>query len=248
MRNYGWVLFLIEFAVFVFTPSSVLSKKEPAKPVIEVTERRMPGGAEMIIFRIDPKRARFSCAYSNPPKRVKEFAKNAGAALTVNGGYWGKDYTPTDLLIVNGDTIKKANLKNSHYGLFYVKKGRAWIRDLRIQPVGAKERFEYALKSGPTLIKPGGKPYYLKKSVSAHARNAIGADKEGRIFFVLNKTGRITYKDLTDILHSKEIQADYAFNLDGGSSVGYYLRLPKQQVLQRRSAPVSSVIQVFLNE
>lgn len=202
----------------------------------------------MIVFRIDPKRAKFTCAYANPPRRVKDFAKQSGADLTVNGGYWAKDYTPTDLLIVNGKTIKKANFKSSHYGLFYVKKGRAGVRDIRVHPIGAKERFEHALKAGPTLIRPGGKPYYLKKSVSAHARNAIGIDNSGRLFFVLNKNGRITYKDLTDFLHSEHIKANYAFNLDGGSSVGYHFLSSDQKILDRRSAPVSSVIQVFLRK
>ena len=230
------LLGILSFAVFAFSDS--ISNSGP----IEFSQVTLPGGAKLAVFRIDLQSARFACAYTNPPRSVEAFAQS-DAILTVNAGYWMADYTPTDLLVVQGKTVKEANLENHHYGLFYVKKGRANVRDLRVSPLKKAERFEHAVKSGPTLVLPGGRPY-TSKSVSRHARNAVGKDSSGKLFFVLNTTGRLTYRELTDFL-IEELQADYAFNLDGGASVGYTFRSPDGKVHRRRGKPVSSVIQVF---
>lgn len=211
---------------------------------VEYFEHQMAGGTVLAVFLVDA--AKFECRvdYSNPPDTVSGFAKKHDALLTVNGGYWNADYTPTDLLVAGGKVIKKPNTVNYHFGLFYAKNGKCNVRDVRRSPIGKNEKFDHAIKAGPTLIKPGGRKY-LHKSTSRHARNAVGKDKKGRLFFVLNKTGRITYNELVDFLASDKIKADYAFNLDGGRSTGYTLRLDGKTIHQRKSAPVSSVIMIF---
>ena len=110
--------------------------------------------------------------------------------------------------------------------------------------VAKGERFEHAVKCGPTLVLPGGRANKLK-SVSRHARTAVGRDKSGRLFFVLTERGRLTYADLTKVLLDDAIDADYAFNLDGGSSVSYCYRTPDGKVHERHGVPVSSVILVL---
>jgi len=208
-------------------------------------EHLLKNGSLLSIYKFNPAKFRFEAAYSNPPKTVNQFSQEKQEAIfTVNGGYWDRDYKPTDLLVVNGKTIKKPNYKNSHYGLFYVKSKTGHLRDLRYKPLGKRERFKHAIKCGPTCVLPGGKPNYIK-SISKHARNIIGVDKKGYIFFVLNKSGRMTYKEATDFLVSDKIDAFYAFNLDGGGSVGFVYKEKGKVVDQRRSKKVNSVIYII---
>lgn len=242
MRITRYVALLI--MVCCFAEASAAGKEKPPGASIEFVKKTLKGGVELAIFKIDPARHRLACAYANPPKTVGDFAKDSKAALAVNAGYWAADYKPTDLLVVEGQTIKKANLKNLHWGLFYVSNKRARVRDLRYRPFAKGERFEHAVKCGPTLVLPGGRANKLK-SVSRHARTAVGRDKSGRLFFVLTERGRLTYADLTKVLLDDAIDADYAFNLDGGSSVSYCYRTPDGKVHERHGVPVSSVILVL---
>ena len=228
----------------VFYAGASFAKDEKSAPNIEYSLHELENSVEIALFLVPKSRFRFACAYANPPKTVAKFADKSGATLTVNGGYWDADYNPTDLLIVNGKKIKKINTKNWHYGLFFVKKGQAGVRDLRSRPIRAKEIFEHAIKCGPTLVRPGGVKTPTK-STTLHARAAVGRDRKGNLFFALNKRGRMTYGDLSDFLLSKAVKAEYAFNLDGGRSVGYVFVDENGKIKQRRSAAVNSVIQVF---
>jgi uncharacterized protein YigE (DUF2233 family) len=237
------IVLLIATLAFASAFGDQAAPKPESPPEIETFEKVLPGGAAVRFFRFDPEKTKVLVAYANPPKTVEEFAIETPALLSVNAGYWDSEYKPTDLLIVDGKTIHSANMKNYHYGLFYVKDTKAAVRDIRIRPIRSGEKFQFALKCGPTLIKTGGKKY-VYKSESRHARAAVGRDKKGRIFFAMNRRGRLTYNELSDLLLSEEIGAQYAFNLDGGPSVGYHFRQTDGKVIQRRSQPVSSVIQV----
>ena len=201
-------------------------------------------GVEIVVLTVDPAKAEFRVAYANPPKPGNRFAEDSGAVLVVNGGYWDAEYRPTDLVVVAGKTIKKANLKNSHYGLFYVKGGKVDVRDLRDRPLGKDETFAYAVKSGPVLVRKGGVANRIK-SESSHARCAVGRDKKGRIFFALHKRGRMTYNEFSAFLLTDKVDADYAFNLDGGSSVSYVLKRTDGKIVRKPGPPISSVIEVF---
>lgn len=240
MRNTFFIIWLMVIICF-FASQRVSAQSANQIPGIVYEEKALPDGTVLVFLKIDPAKVDFRCFYENPPMTVNQFAEKTKAPFTVNAGYWDKQYRPTDLLVVQGKTVKTQNTKNSHSGLFFVKGDKADVRDIRRHPILKSERFDYAVKCGPTLVLPGGLPK-TSKSVSRHARLAVGKDKNGFIIFLLNKTGRMTYEEFTAVLLEPWVNAEFAFNLDGGPSVGYELKLPDGQVYRRRSQAISSVI------
>ncbi|MBZ0274332.1 phosphodiester glycosidase family protein [bacterium] len=140
----------------------------------------------------------------------------SGATVTVNGGYWDASYKPTDLLVAGGKKIRDRNPKAPFRGLFFVRDGRARLADLSREHGAANGPFEEAMICGPVIVRDGRMAKH--RSTSEHRRTVIGRDKRHGIFFLVIDGARASYGELSDIALSDGVDAQFAFNLDGGSS------------------------------
>jgi uncharacterized protein YigE (DUF2233 family) len=198
------------------------------------------------VMMIDPKQFDFSVVFANPPLTVGQFHdRSPNVLLTVNGGYWDRNYRPTDLCVAEGRIIKAANTRNKHFGLFVVAQdGAVTITDIADVPLSSIDLtgLRHALKSGPHLIRKG-QPLKFKAN-SSHARTVIATNVQGDVLFVVNKAGTMTYSEMTAFLISTGLDITDAFNLDGGRSAGFVLGKGANTV-QKDSWEVADVIQVI---
>ncbi|MCL4235243.1 MAG: phosphodiester glycosidase family protein, partial [Deltaproteobacteria bacterium] len=191
---------------------------------------------------LDPEAFDVRIVYTNPPKSVQEQHREAKAVLTVNGGYWTAEYRPTDLLISDGKRIGSYNRKASFKGLFFVKGSRAAVRDLAKHPWSASEELEQAVRCGPVVVRNGA--VVPSKSTTRHRRTVIGRTRDGRIFFVASDRQFWTYDESAAICLRDPINAEFAFQLDGGGSTGLMLDSDGAHAAIP-SVAVGSHIQVF---
>ncbi|MCB9488530.1 MAG: phosphodiester glycosidase family protein [Deltaproteobacteria bacterium] len=231
------------FAMLIVSPLSAPSAVAQDVPALIYKKLTTPSG-DVHFVSMDPAKFRFEAVYTNPPQSVQARHADSKAILTVNGGYWAEDYTPTDLLVTDGKIVKSENKLTRFKGLFFVKGGMAGLRDLARKPLkdGEAEAFEQAVKCGPAIVRDGRPVAY--KSTKRHRRTIIGEDVAGRIFFLVSDSAWLTYGDAAKIATAAPVNASFAFNLDGGSSTG--LVIDWRDVHAREiSVPVGSHIEVF---
>lgn len=193
-----------------------------------------------------PRFFNYAVAFANPPKSVSRFHQdNKNALLTLNGGYWDEHYRPTDLCVVTGKVIKSVNTRNSHFGLFAVRRnGELVIEDLKNKSLSKADvsEFLYALKSGPHLIRKGAPVAY--KSSRSHARTVVGKNVQNDVLFVITKSGMMSYAEMSNFLLDSGLGITDAFNLDGGSSTGFALGRGTGGI-SRDSVNIANAIQVM---
>lgn len=199
------------------------------------------------VIQSAPRFFNYSVAFANPPKSVSQFHHdNKNALLTLNGGYWDDLYRPTDLCVVEGKIIKSVNTRNSHFGLFAIRRnGELVIDDLKNKPLNKADvsEFLYALKSGPHLIRKGAPVAY--KSSRRHARTVVGKNVQNNVLFVITKSGMMSYAEMSEFLLDLGLGITEAFNLDGGSSTGFALGRGTNGI-SRDTVNIANVIQVMI--
>jgi len=204
-------------------------------------------GTIVSVILTDPQFFNFSVAFAHPPKSVSQFHKdNRGALFTLNGGYWDQNHLPTDLCVVEGKIISPVNTRNSHFGLFAVRRnGELIIGDLKEKPLSKMDvnDFLYALKSGPHLVRRGVPVTF--KSNSSHARTVICKNNMNHVLFVITKLGTMTYSEITTFLIDSGLGITDAFNLDGGSSTGFALGRGMDRILSD-TFMIANVIQATM--
>lgn len=152
---------------------------------------------------------------------VNELASSSPALITVNGGFFDKDFRPLGLRIQNQQQ-KQALKPISWWGVFYIKDGKAFIKRAS-QMQGPLSGIEFAIQSGPRLLVAGKIPS-LKPG--RDERTALGITAEGAIIMVVTENAPITTTELAEVMKAPPILAKYALNLDGGSSTQVYVNLP----------------------
>ncbi|MEO3989601.1 phosphodiester glycosidase family protein [Pseudocitrobacter cyperus] len=117
---------------------------------------------------------------------------NGQVLMAMNGGIYGKDYTPLGLYIENGKKLSPVN-RASGGGNFFIRPGGVFY--LRGQKAGivtldafkSSKGMDYAVQSGPMLIENGTINWRLKPSASSRKlRNAVGINRKGRVVFMLS--------------------------------------------------------------
>ncbi|MCZ7585617.1 MAG: phosphodiester glycosidase family protein [Deltaproteobacteria bacterium] len=192
---------------------------------------------------LSPDKFEFKVVYTNPPASVQEsHRRQPRAVLTVNGGYWTETYEPTDLLVSDGRVVKNVNRKSPFNGLFFVRGGKAAVRNLNEAPLSTAEQFQQAVKCGPLLVRKNHA--VASKSTTRHRRTVVGRDKAGRIFFLVTDGVLARYADMTTVALEIPVRAEFAFNLDGGGSTGLAFDVGERKI-SVHSVPVGSVIQVL---
>jgi len=141
-----------------------------------------------------------------------EYAEHSNALITINGGFFDKNYQALGLRISNGKQHSPLK-KISWWGVFYVKNNKAYVSGVR--QFSADKNIDFAVQSGPRLLINGQIPS-LKPGRAE--RSALGITKDGQVIILVTDNSPISTGELADILKAPPLNCVNALNLDGGSS------------------------------
>lgn len=179
----------------------------------------------LYLLRIDPKYYQFGVDYApGEPKPLSVWQRETDALVVVNGGYFTPEQYATGLTIVDGE---QSGWSYNFGGMVDIRDGVARVRSLEDEPYQDGERIDFGLQAFPMLVRPGDIGYD-GGSVSAARRTVIGQDKEGYIIILVADSPSFTLHGLSKYLLTSSLNLDVALNLDGGSSSGVQVALPRE--------------------
>ena len=170
----------------------------------------------LLLARVDPKRWRVT-AHSAPAgdRDLASWMQSLGAALVVNGSYYGEKGEPDTPFRSAGVDLGPTVYEGSQ-GAFVSKLGEARIVDL--QGGNWRKAFEGAsdaLVSYPLLLDQNGKSRASPSQWLAN-RSFIAQDHEGRIVIGTSVDAVLTLTNLAAVLKAPQLDLALALNLDGG--------------------------------
>jgi hypothetical protein len=162
--------------------------------------------------------------------RTSTFARDMGAQVAINGGFWTLvTHKPLGLLVTAGRKWKDA-ADDEEYGFLGVDKdGKAWISPPEEVYKNPAKSLSLALSGTPMIVRQGrvakvnGCGYVCMK----HPRAAVGLDQAGKSLFLVVSDGRqedsasISLKSLARFM--LDIGVWDALNLDGGGSATLFI-------------------------
>lgn len=174
-------------------------------------------------FRIDLKTNRLGLVTARqldaPHASASEYARHSNALLTINGGFFDKDYQPLGLRINQGQQLSPLK-KISWWGVFYVRNNKAGVASARQFQQG--NHLDFAVQSGPRLLVKGQIPA-LKPGRAE--RSALGITKDGKVIMLITDNAPVSTQELAAIMKAPPLNCVDALNLDGGSSSQLHARV-----------------------
>ena len=152
--------------------------------------------------------------------------------FAMNGGMYGDDFSPTGLLIENGEELKRANVAEvqgapgtipNFYkkpnGVFYVGPDGAGVMETEAF-LRARPDAQFATQSGPMLVIDGAiHPAFIVGSSDRKMRNGVCVSGD-EVHFVITER-RVNFHDFARFF-SEKLGCENALFLDGGSAPGLY--------------------------
>lgn len=202
------------------------------------------------VVRVDPAAVRCRVLYApGQPLPLSAWARQSGALLVINGGYFTEDYRATGLLITHGE--RYGATYDDFAGMFAVTPDeQTSIRWLRTWPYDPAEPLREALQSFPVLVKPGGVMGFPSGADdgSPARRSVVAQDRQGRLLFLVARRSNFSLHGLAVWLTESDLEVDMALNLDGGASSGLWLMGGTAAAQLESGVPVPAVIAVFSPE
>jgi hypothetical protein len=172
---------------------------------------------------------------------VRELAREAGALLAVNGGFFLADFTPLGLLVSQGRELNA--LRRVDWGVFSVARGRAAVvhrREWR-----APHGLEFAIEAGPRLV-VAGRVLSLKPQRARRTALCVRAPDD---VAVVVTAGPLYTSELAELLARSEREGGLgcvdALNLDGGSSTQLWFDHGGRRIEVPAVAPVANAVGLF---
>ena len=178
------------------------------------------GAAEVdrvMLARIDPSHFRFEVRSSQGgDKTLAAWMAQTGAALVVNGSYYGHDGRPATPVRSMGEPLGPP-VYDAQAGAFVASGASAGLRDLAGSSwAAAFGSVPDALVSYPLLIEPDGRNGVARASRWLANRSFVGEDSAGRILIGTTKDAFFTLHALAEFLRAAPLDLKMALNLDGG--------------------------------
>ena len=159
--------------------------------------------------------------------------RGSNLKFAMNGGMYGDDFSPTGLLVAEGEELKRANVAEvrgapgsipNFYkkpnGVFYVGPDGAGVMETKAF-LNARPDAEFATQSGPMLVIDGElHSAFIAGSSDRKMRNGVGVSGPGEVHFVISE-GRVNFHDFARLFRDK-LGCEDALFLDGGSAPGLY--------------------------
>jgi len=187
----------------------------------EVAEMPVLGGGQeidrMLLARIDPTRYRFVVRNAAAGDRdIDDWMRVLGAAMVINGSYYGLDGTPATPFVSEGIRIGPDRYDGRH-GVFAASNGTAMIRDLaRSDWREAFKGADNAMVSYPMLVAPDPEEYPIARSKWLANRSFVGQDASGKIIVGTTRDAFFSLARLAAFLRAAPLGLTLALNLDGG--------------------------------
>lgn len=168
------------------------------------------------LVRLDPRRLRFEVFHEAvEPRTVEAWRERLGAAVVVNGSFYGMDLQPQTPVRSGGRRLGPAGYRSRH-GVFVSGPGAAVI-DLAGRPVDAAiAGHRDALVSYPLLLAPDGRVRAAGKDTWLANRTFVATDRRGRVILDTTETGLFALERLGRFLKQAPLDLVAALNLDGG--------------------------------
>ena len=188
---------------------------------MSIQPKRFNPWSQLHVFKINLKNYSLSLAmaneYSQKTSAVNQLAHLSNALIAINGGFFNPEYEPLGLRIKNGKILNpKKNI--SWWGIFYVKNNQPYL--VAPNQFYPKQSITFAIQGGPRLLINGRVPK-LKQGIAE--RSAIGISKNDDVIIAVTERLPLSTTELANYL--KQLQCDYALNLDGGSSSQLYANI-----------------------
>lgn len=171
----------------------------------------------IFLARIDPAHYRFELRNDvSNRSNLDQWMHRTGAALIVNGSYFGQDAMPATPSIVAGAPAGPTDYAAAH-GAFVSSPEHTAIADLAQQDWRTALRgADTAFVSYPMLIAPDGHTRTAADAGWLANRSFVGEDKSGDIIIGTTKSAFFTLPRLADFLKRSPLNLRAALNLDGG--------------------------------
>jgi uncharacterized protein YigE (DUF2233 family) len=197
-------------------------------PGVEVRSLNVAAGElteRVTIARLDPTHATLRVFYTpGNAYPVSAWARQTGALLVVNGGYFTAEQTVTGLTVTNG--AAHGAPYGDYAGMLAVGvDGVFTVRWLRTWPYDPAEPLREAVQSFPVLVKPGGEMGFPADADDGRpSRRTVAAqDRRGCLLLMIAPRGYLSLHDMAVWLATSDLDVDVALNLDGGTSSGFWL-------------------------
>jgi uncharacterized protein YigE (DUF2233 family) len=178
--------------------------------------------AKLNAFKIDLDDYQLDIALNNDNltklANLKNFAEQEKASLVINGGFFTPQYKPLGLRISNYQQLNELK-PISWWGVFYIKKNRAYIRPFK--NLGRYKQIAFAVQAGPRLLINSKIP---KLKSGKAQRTALGITKENDLIIVTTQNAAISTYELASLMKD-QLGCVNALNLDGGSSTQAYAKV-----------------------
>ena len=184
-------------------------------PGLEYLDLQVSGEARAHVFRVDLAQWRpFSVLAKSAAREVapvETLARETGAALMLNGGFFDQDLKPMGLIISEGKQLVPLR-KESDWGVFFVKDGVPSLKHTReITDTGG---FSFAVQCGPRILIAQKVP---KLKPQSYARTAIGVTRDLKLLLLVTYQAPVE-ADVLGAFFLDKLQATDAMLLDGGPS------------------------------
>ena len=219
-----------------------LSLLPPATSAATVKSLRV-GDVDFAVCEIDLRKDKLAMHWKSGTGQIYGSLRALDAALRdqgksvvcgTNGGIFDESQKPLGLYIENGMLLRRANLRRSGYGNFYLQPngmfvlypGRAEIvtTDEYVAKPDAETRLvEFANQSGPILVRHGEiNPLFIAGSTNATTRNAVCVRGPSDVVLVAARDP-INFHDFATALKDR-FECQSALYLDGTLSSFYPTR------------------------
>jgi len=170
----------------------------------------------VLLARIDPAKYRFAVRVSPAAdKDIDQWMKSLGAALVVNGSYYGRDGRPVTPVVSEGQALGPAAYE-AKAGAFVTSADFTGV--VSLEGADWREVFkgrENALISYPLLLDERG-VHVGRNSRWLASRSFLGQDGAGRIVIGTTEDGFFSLQRLAGFLQAAPLDLRIALNLDGG--------------------------------
>jgi hypothetical protein len=153
-------------------------------------------------------------------KDLRTAMPSANCQAGFNGGYFGPDFIPLGLRIIDGKITSRLSRGRLMSG---VLASNGSVQILRLAEFSLSKKWNAAIECGPFLVDRGQSVRGLEKTRSARRTfAAMGSGDRAALGYCPDATLADLAQMLTARLGDFKIQR--ALNLDGGSSSGYYFK------------------------
>jgi len=237
-------------------PTAMAPHWETRAPGLETAELELRVGDvvvdHMMLVRLDPHLYRFSVHWDPTGTRLAEdWQRELGAAVVVNGSYFGDHFVPLTPLRTSGSPAGPTDYQSSH-GAFVADGDHVEILDLKdcdvFKSIGM---FPEAMVSYPLLMDAKGVNRATESKTWLAARNFVAVDENKRVILGTTQTGFFTIHRLGEFLKAAPLGIQTALNFDGGPLVSQVVHAGSFSRAFHGKAEISNgsdVLRVFWHE